>query len=253
MKWGSKMNNAILVGVLIFALVIGVGAIIFYYAQDYTYTLDLKEDISTSNIQVTLSKGWSWNGTSNLLNESARNIESISMALGKMKFKNDGVISRLFEVPKLAACFDLTASAANMRVDGSQSTLALWPMYTIYEPSFKNDVQGGIISGAQIDYGSGIATEIYSQNIYGRSYGQQPIEIKAKYELEYYISLKDAFVTALGRNPDIFKNGKISIYELPIKEFNPISPGVTYDSLIYTPTCDVLAREFEPVKTIKVV
>ncbi len=242
-----------LVTALMFTLLVGVGAIIFYYAQDYNYSLDLKNNIPTSDIHVTLTPGWSWNGTANFINESAKNIESISMSLGKMKFKNDGVISRIIEVPKLIACFDLKNTAVN-QVEGSPYTFALWPIYTTYEPVFDSNLKGW--ANPQQIYGSydtGIATEIYSQNIYRRNYGQQPIEVNAGDELIYYISLKNSYVSALGNTPTIFKNGKIEIYELPTEEFNPISLGVTYDSLIYNPTCDALAQEFDPVKTIEVI
>jgi hypothetical protein len=64
--------------------------------------------------------------------------------------------------------------------------------------------------------------------------------------LKYYIS-------AQGKIPNVFKNSRIDIYEIPTKEYNPISPEVTYDSLIYNPSCDVLAKEFEPVEIIEII
>ena len=250
------MGTAVLVGVLIVALLVGVGAVVFYYSQDYTYSLDLEDDIPTSEVYVTLSSNGVWNGTGYEINESARNIESISMLLGKMKFKNDGIISRVVEVPRLIACFDLTGTAANTGTTGAPYTFALWPVYTTYEPAFNNlDSNGlGVVQTVpQQVYGSGIVTEISPQYAYGSYYGQQPIEVRAGDVLVYYISLRNSYITALGRSSIVFKNGKIEVYELPTKEYNPISPGVTYDSLVYNPTCDVLAREFDPVETIEII
>jgi len=249
------MGGAVLVGVLIVALLVGVGTVVFYYAQDYTYSLDIEDDIPTSDVYVTLSSNGVWNGTGYEINESARSIQLISMLLGKMKFKNDGVISRVVEVPRLIACFDLTATAANTRVDGYPYTFALWPIYTTYEPVFADASSGLGVAQAvpQGVYGSGIVTEISPQYAYGSYYGQQPIEVKAGDELIYYISLRDSYIAALGRSPVVFRNGKIELYEVPSKEFNPISPGVTYESLTYNPTCDVLAREFDPVETIDII
>ena len=102
-------------------------------------------------------------------------------------------------------------------------------------------------------YGSSVVNEISPQYAYGSYYGQQPIEVNAGDELVYYISLRNTYITALGRSSNIFKDGKIEVYELPTKEFNPISPGVTYDTLVYNPTCEVLAREFDPVETIEII
>ncbi len=245
------MNRPVLVAVLIFALAIGVGAVLFYYAQNYTYSLDLENDISTSNIHVTLSYSpYMWNGTGMALNESERKIEFISMPLGKMKFKNEGVISRVIEVPRLFACFDLTNTKVTMGFKEYPHPVALWPIYTTYEPVFINNSKD--FGSVQV-MGSGIVTEIYPQSTYGNYYDQQPIEVNAGDELVYYISLKKSNFYAHGQNSVIFKNGKIEIYELPTKEFNPISQGVTYDSLIYNPTCDVLARELDPVGTIEII
>ena len=248
------MGSAVLVAVLIFALLVGIGTVVFYYAQDYEYTLDLEDDISTSDIYVTLSSNGVWNGTGYEINESNRNIQSISMLLGKMKFKNDGVISHVIEVPRLIACVDLTSTSANTITDGSPLQFALWPIYTTYEPVFSTSDNGlgSVQAVPQQDYGSGIVSEISPQYAYGSSYGQQPIEVKAGDELIYYISLRNAQVYAQGRSSSAFGNGKIEIYELPTKEFNPISPGVTYDNLIYSPACDVLEREFDPVETIDI-
>ncbi len=244
-----------LVTALMFTLLVGVGAIVFYYSQDYTYSLDLTKDISTSDIYITWLPGWSWNGTVSLPNESLATIGSISLILGKMKFKNDGLTSRVIVVPRLIACFDSTNTLANKRVDGSSDSFALWPVYTTYEPVFNKSKVGQVSPLGS--YGDGIIDEINPSLPYGFGlgiyYGQQPLEVEAGDELVYYISLREAYVSAYGKTSNVFKNGKIEIYELPTKEYNPISPGVTYDSLIYNPTCDVLVREFDPVETIEII
>src|SRR3989344_65679 len=118
------MSTAVLIGVLIVALLVGVGVVVFYNTQDYTYNLDLDDDIPTSDIYVTLSANGAWNGTGYTIDEANQNVESISMLLGKMKFKNEGVLSRVVEIPRLIACFDLTATSANTRTDGSPYTFA---------------------------------------------------------------------------------------------------------------------------------
>ena len=246
------MSTAVLVGVLIVALLVGIGAVVFYNAQDYTYSLDIEDDIPTSDVYATSSSNTLWNGTGYEINESNRNIQSISVLLGKMKFKNEGVLSRVVEVPRLIACADLTGTAANTGTSGAPYTFAFWPIYTTYEPVFSNP-SGGIVPQQGYVSGSGIVTEISPQYAYGSYYGQQPIEVKAGDELVYYISLRDSYITALGRSSNVFKNGNIEVYELPTKEYNPISPGVTYDSLVYNPTCDVLAREFDPVEAIEII
>ena len=246
------MSNAILIGVLIAALLVGIGAVVFYNVQDYIYNLDLEDDIPTSDIYVTLSDGAIWNVFNYSVNESARNIQSISILLGKMKFKNDGVLSRVVEVPRFIACADLTATAANTGTTGVPYTFALWPVYTTYEPVFNNPSDG--LVPTQVYSGSGdLVREIYPQNNYGYGYNQQPIEVKAGDELVYYISLRNTYVSAQGKTSNVFRNGKIEIYELPTKEYNPISPGVTYDSIAYNPTCDVLAREFDPIEIIEII
>lgn len=243
--------RAVLVTTLIFTLLVGVGSIVFYYAQDYTYSLDLENDISTSDIHVILSSSgiWNWNGTVSFLNESEKNIELISMSLGKMKFKNNGVISRIVELPKLIACFDFKNTSVK-QAEGYPSSWDLWPVYTIYEPIFTDSKFG---AGQAISPGSYGYDEIYyPQTFYRGGYGQLPIEIKTGDELIYYISLKNAFVKTSGRNPDIFKNGKIEIYNLPIKEPNPLSNEMAYDG-IYNSNCAIYARDFDPVKTIEII
>ena len=248
------MGNALLAALLALALLVGIGTVVFYYSQDYTYTLDIEDDIPTSEIYVTLSGGEIWNGLNYSINESARSIASVSMLLGKMKFKNEGVISRVIEVPRLIACVDLTASSANTRVDGYPYTFALWPVYTTYEPVFNNPSDGTIQSVPTVAYGSGVVNEISPQYNYGNYYGgQQPIEVKAGDELVYYISLRNSYVSVQGKISNVFRNGKIEVYEIPTKEFNPISPGLTYDSFVANPTCDTLAREFDPVKIINII
>ncbi|MBS3084043.1 hypothetical protein J4423_04530 [Candidatus Pacearchaeota archaeon] len=263
------MKNIILIGVLIIALLVGFGTVIFYNVQDYEYSLELKESIPTSEVYVTLSQsypvmqnfgGLQAVGNGSLSNMSEQNIQYVSTILGKMTFENKGVLSRVVEIPRLIACADLTATSTNLGFGGNNWVLALWPTYTIYEPIFNNSLDGLNQPVPQRYYepSIGITNEIYPQNYYGYGsswygYNQQPIEVKSGEKLSYYISLKDSYLSIRGTKSSVLKNTKIEIYEIPTKEFNPISPEITYDSLIYNPTCEMLAREFEPVKTIEII
>jgi len=259
------MKNIILIGVLIIALLVGFGTVIFYNVQDYEYNLELKDNIPTSEVYVILSQSYPVFGSipvegNSSLPMSEQNIQYVSTILGKMTFENKGVLSRIIEIPRLIACVDLTATSTNSGFGGNNWVLALWPTYTIYEPIFNNSLDGFNQPVPQRYYDSsvGIADEIYPQNYYsyGSSwygYGQQPIEVKSGEKLSYYISLKDSNLNIRGTKSSVLKNTKIEVYEIPTKEFNPISPEIDYNSLIYNPTCDMLAKEFEPVKTIEII
>lgn len=243
------MAKIILIGILIIALIVGVGSVVFYNSQSYDFEISLKENIPAKDIFVRSSSNRIWNGTDYVT--GVNRIETFSVNLGEMNFENKGVLDQVIEFPKLAACLDLSSATFNaVPTPGS----VFWPTYSLNEPVFNNT---GLIYEPSNYYGN-TRSEIYAQNIYGNSYrnynyGNPVVEIKPDEKLTYYISLKNAYLYIDGDSSDIFKGSKIKVYEIPTKEYNPLSDGVTYDSLIYNPDCMMLGREFEPVKTISVI
>lgn len=254
------MKNIVLVIVFILALLVGFGTVIFYNMQDYKYTLELKNNIPTSEIYVSLSlptdgtqivKQIFENDLNPGINWSNQNIQYVSMLLGEMKFENNGALSHIIKIPRLIACFDL--SATSVENINQPYNVALWPVYTTYKPTFNSSLgnffpprPGGYYSN------TGAVDELYPQYYY-ESNNEKLVELKTGSELNYYISLRDSYLPVSGTSSKVFKNGKIEIYEVPTKDYNPISPEVTYDSLVYNPTCGALALEFDPVETIEII
>ncbi|MBM3232516.1 hypothetical protein FJZ21_04045 [Candidatus Pacearchaeota archaeon] len=251
------MKNTILAIILVLAIIFAVAAVIFYNVQDYEYSLDLEETISTDKIFVKLSpEAQLYNAFGGLINNSIappkRNMQSFSTTLGKMTFENKGALSRVVEIPRLVACLDLgeTAifSSTNTIPTYSSEVTAYWTVYTTNEPNFNN-----LYPNVPQIYSNEVVNEIYPQYNYAR-YGNQPaVEVKKGDKLTYYISLRDSYLYIEGNNSKIFKNAEIRVYEIPMKFPNPLSDGANYDIFAYNPTCNVLSKDFEPLKTIKVV
>ncbi|MSS74294.1 hypothetical protein EXS72_01505 [Candidatus Pacearchaeota archaeon] len=255
------MEKNILIIILILSLFVGFGTIITYYSQDYTYTLNIKEEILTSEVYVTLTNGMTFNRGSNSVfgipltegnwtfNESDRTIQSASLILGNMNFKNEGIFSRVVEVPRFVTCINFNATSIDLSKNSILNPRLFWPEYTINKPTISEPYAN---IGSMIVYDDGVNG---GYNVRETVYGYGPsLSLKPGKEITYYISLKNAMpAIAKSRNSDVFKNVKIEVYELPTKKFNPISPGVTYDSLAYNPTCNLLAQEFNPVETIEII
>ncbi|MBS3099544.1 hypothetical protein J4462_04990 [Candidatus Pacearchaeota archaeon] len=251
------MRNIVLISVLIIALLVGFGTVIFYNIQDYEYSLELKESISISEVYVALTPEYQLrNAFGNILNNSPEiqpTIQDISMILGKMSFENKGSISRVIEIPRFVACVDLSLTQSYNSVGriltsiGRPSTYAIWPIYSTNEPIFN------VNSNLPHVYPGPITSEIYPQYNNAQNNNQPSIEIKRGDKTNYYIYLKNAYLNIDGNDSTALKNTKIEIYDLPIKDYNPLSEGVNFQNLIYNPTCDVLSKEFEPVKTIEII
>ena len=252
------MRNIILASILIVALLIGFGTVIFYNIQSYEYNLDLKETIPTSDVYVTLSPesqfGNLFGGllnNSNQLSQFPKTIQSISMTLGEMSFENKGSLSRVIEIPRLVACADLSSTPAyNMpgrTSTGAPALFVVWPIYSVNEPIFKTNTNVPRV------YSDLVVNDIFRQYNYGPYSNQPNIEIKKGDKITYYVYLKDVYLSVWGENSSVLKNAKIEVYSIPIKNYNPLSEGVSYDSLIYNPTCEMLVKEFEPIKTIEIV
>ena len=241
------MRKTILIGILTIALVVGFGTVIIYNQGDYELKFNLKESIPHSDILVTLySQRYGlpaqpsvssvlanftdksspfyqlFKNSTNQPIISSESIVSFSVSLGGMTFENPGSFEKLIEFPRLAVCLELTTNSINYPV---------WPVYT------HNGIE--TYSG-------------YSVNSYSDYYGSQT-KIKPGEELEYQISLKDAYVNILGSSSEVFRNSKIKVYNIPAESFNPISPEAGYDSLNGNSNCNVLAGKLEPIKTITVI
>ena len=249
------MRNIVLISVLIIVLLVGIGTVIFYNIQDYDYNLELKDNIPTSEVYVTLTPEYQLrNAFGNVLNNSPEiqpTIQSVSMILGKMNFENKGSISRVIEVPRLVACVDLSLtpsySSPNRISTWAPTTFAIWSIYSANEPTFNSNANIPQV------YSDSTINEIYPQYNYAQNSNQPSIEVKKGDKATYYIYLKNTYLNIEGKDSMALKNTKIEVYEVPLKNNNPLSEIENYDSLIYNPTCEMLAREFDPVKTIEIV
>jgi hypothetical protein len=247
----DKMRNAILLIVLILALLTGVISVAYYAVQEYEYSLDLEEEIPVSNVFVVSPEAQLRDLFGGIINNSnigqtPSTIQSFSVILGKMSFENKGSLSQIVEVPRLMACVDLSSTPSLLSsnsVPTSEHGIAFWTIYSVSQPSF--------IGAPNIprEYYAGI-NEIYPQYNYAQSGQQNNIEIKKGEKLTYYIYLKDAYLQVRGNSSSDLRNTKIDIYDVPIKNSNPL--GEEAYSWI-NPTCEGLARESEPVKTVKFV
>ena len=252
-KKEDSMKNTILGVVLVLALFFAIGSVVYYNIQDYEYSLDLENDLPISKVYVTLSPEYQLgNLFGNIINNSAEikpTIQSISLVLGEMNFENKGTLSRVIEIPRLVACIDLSLTpaynSASRISTGAPSTYAVWPIYSTNEPIFDN------MNIPQV-YSDPITSEIYPQYNYAQNSNQPRVEIKKGEKVTYYIYLKNAYLTLEGKDSTVLKNAKIEVYDVPIKQYNPLTEGITYESLIYNPTCDSLSNGFDPVKTISI-
>ena len=210
------MDKKFLIIALIVAFVIGIGAVIFSYSQKYTYSLDFKENISTSEIYVTLSGTTVWipdggeqntaetlfglpSGT-NFYNESDKKISAISFVIGKIKFKNEGVFTQVIEYPVLVAHVGLEHTSANLNISNVDYNFNVYPIYSMTDPLINLENYGIWSSG--------------------------PGHVLPGQELDIYISLIRVPFYDDRETADIFKGGMISIEKMPpLKEYNPCSSG----------------------------
>lgn len=251
------MRNIILTIILIVALLFGGGSVIYYNIQDYEYSLDLSEQIPTSEVFITPSPQTQFgNIFGALLNNSnivqtPPMIQSFSVILGEMNFENKGSLSRVIEVPRLVGCVDLFSTpsfASTNNPSTIKESTAYWTIYSTNKPSF-----GASPSAVPFPVVVETPSEIYPQYNYAQDGNHPSIEIRKGEKLKYYIYLKDAYVNSLGNSSKDLRNAQIKVYDVPLKNNNPLAEEYNYNYFAYSPSCSVLERDLEPLQTITIV
>lgn len=232
------MRNLILWTILIAAVVLGAGTLIYYALQDYNYSLVLKDEIPANEIYLGFSFTDQFKdiiAANPALNSTTiptpKIIQYVSIGLGDITYENKGSISRSFEFPRLLAC-----------VDPSQITGDISQDYQTFPLS------------VQVGY-SPEPVKAASQNpnpfeIFAQYNVNSAIEVKAGQTVKYYANIKNVYLNIRGENSDAIKGMVIKVYELPNEAPNPINPllGGTYSY----GNCQSMTTE-DPLKTIKVV
>lgn len=231
------MRNLILWTVLILALLVGVVSVVYYSFQGYESNLTLKDEIPASSIYIGYSFPEQINqiiqAVSNNTDPTPKKIEYVSMTIGEINYENKGSISRVFELPRLLACVDISGIPSQINGVNPHQYLYAYASY----PSYSLQP---------------ITTESNSpQNIFDlfNGYSDQNVEVKPYQKATYYANINNLYMGILGDGPGALKGTTIKIYELPSKAPNPLD--IDGGNYAYG-NCQSVATS-DPLKTVSVV